>query len=92
MLRVRLLWRLSPERAAAFVHTVRQEHARDLAALLDEQRTFDPGLVAAGAGAPSFSAWATLRYGISSEEHVLAWCDWLLASAGADDPAAEPPP
>jgi hypothetical protein len=28
---------------------------------------------------PAFSAFATLRRGLSFEDHAIDWCDWLLA-------------
>lgn len=33
---------------------------------------------------PAFSAYATLRAGLSYERHRIAWCEWLLAALGAE--------
>jgi DNA-binding PadR family transcriptional regulator len=81
LLKVYSLWAARPEAARALVETHRSEHIaaratyRDIdAAMRDEHPVAldDPAT-------PQFSAYATLCRGLSFEDHVITWCDWLLA-------------
>lgn len=86
LLKIYSLWTADPRRARHLVATTRDIHVATLAhyqqiqqALRDEstQALTDPST-------PQFSAYATLRRGLSFEAHALAWCDWLLDALAGD--------
>jgi DNA-binding PadR family transcriptional regulator len=84
LLRTRWLWLVSPEQAADFVRTVRAERQRRLETYRDEERRLrtmdgDPDDPAD----PAFWRLATITNGVSYEEHLVRWCDGLLAALSA---------
>jgi DNA-binding PadR family transcriptional regulator len=85
MLRVRCLWLIAPDRARAFVTAVREQHAARLVAYREEEAGFqDAGPAVDDPSSPVFASHATLAWGISYEQHLLAWCDWLLGRLEGD--------
>jgi hypothetical protein len=72
------LWLLPPKRAIDFVATVRLEHEHRLNTYRHEQEDFAVhGLPIDDPTSPRFFAYATLVAGMSYENHMIAWCDWL---------------
>ena len=79
MLRVRCLWLIAPDRARTFIGEVRERHLDRLAAYRAEETAFEEeGPAVDDPGSPVFAAHATLAWGISYEQHLVSWCDWLL--------------
>ncbi len=79
MLRVRALWLVSHDEAVSLLRRARLHHVDRVATYLAEEEAFSAEDRADVAG-PAFSAYATLRCGIGSEQQMVAWCDWLLAA------------
>lgn len=87
MLRVRCLWLIAPERARTFIGEVRQRHVERLARYRDEEPAFEEeGPAVDDPGSPVFAAHATLAWGISYEQHLVDWCDWLLERLATQHP------
>jgi DNA-binding PadR family transcriptional regulator len=81
LLRTRWLWLASPQRAADFLRAVRAERQRRL----DTYRAEEDRLRAAvgdpsDPAGPQFWRLATIANGLSYEEHLLRWCDDVLAA------------
>lgn len=77
LLRVRALWMVSPDVARGLIRQARDHSSGRLALYAAEERTFDED-DKTDVRRASFAAYATLQCGISHEEHMLSWCDWLL--------------
>lgn len=77
MLRVRALWMVSPDVARGLIRQARDHSSARLALYAAEERTFGED-DKTDVSRPPFAAYATLQCGISNEEHMLSWCDWLL--------------
>lgn len=80
LVKVYSLWTADPAAARAMVLALRTHDAARLDFYRAEEREMrerwaeeldDPA-------AAAFSAYATLRRGISFEQHAIDWCDWLL--------------
>lgn len=87
LLKVYSLWLADPAAARALITAEREQHSAMLARyenLAAKNEHTDP----ADLPAPLFFDYATLRRGLSFERHVLAWCDWLIATL---DRRTEPP-
>ncbi|HEX8971130.1 PadR family transcriptional regulator [Oryzihumus sp.] len=90
MLKVYSLWLLDRPQAVALVEATRTDHAARLEVYAAQEREMHSRPEAlADPRTREFAAWATLRAGISFEQHRLDWCDWLLAAL--HDPAVPPP-
>jgi DNA-binding PadR family transcriptional regulator len=80
LLKVYSLWTADPARARALVVAQRAAHHESLAHY--EELDLEFGRTARRAitdpATREFSAYATLRRGLSFERHAIAWCDWLL--------------
>jgi len=79
LLRVRALWLTDRARALELVRAAYDHHRARLAmyqadeARFDDRDRHDPKQ-------PGFTTYATLRAGIGYEQHMVAWCEWMLAS------------
>ena len=86
LLRTRWLWLASPEQATDFLRTVRAKRQRRLETYRDEERRVRDAAAAADLvdpTTPAFWRLATISNGLSYEEHLVRWCDQLLASLTA---------
>jgi len=90
MLRVRVLWLVSPDRARLFLEQQRQHQLDRLRVYAAEEADFARhGDAVSDPSSSLFFAYATLRFGIGRATQALAWCDWLLEQlAIAVDPIA----
>lgn len=90
LLKIYSSWLADPRAAAAMVARRRDEHR----AMLDRYREIRAENERTRAAeiddptTPEFANYATVMAGISYEEHVIAWCDWLIGRIGA---GAAPP-
>jgi len=84
LLRVYLLFVLSPTQAAAVMRSIREHHRRTLAHYRSTEAGF--GLSQSGAEfGPEYTARATLEWGVTFEQERVSWCDRMLAQL---DPSA----
>ncbi|MGN6612401.1 MAG: PadR family transcriptional regulator [Angustibacter sp.] len=87
LLRTRWLWLTSPEQAADFLRTVRAERQRRLETYREEERRVHSSAGTSDELADPTTAafWrlATITNGLSYEEHLVRWCDQLLAALTA---------
>ncbi|MBA3309025.1 MAG: PadR family transcriptional regulator [Nocardioidaceae bacterium] len=88
MLRVRALWVVSPDVARGLIKQARDHHSDRLARYVAEERDFSHD-DRTNVALPAFAAYATLTCGISNEQHMLSWCDWLLGHLSAAATSAE---
>jgi DNA-binding PadR family transcriptional regulator len=81
MLKVFSLWTAAPHSAAELIAQQRAQHVQRLAEyeVIDAEMHAEAPARLRDPTSPQFSSYATLRRGISFEQHALAWCDWLLA-------------
>jgi DNA-binding PadR family transcriptional regulator len=78
MLRVRTLWTVSPERALRFIADVRLDCEHRLATYHQiDQQFAEEGDLHHRPDTPEFWSYATLRAGISYEQHLINWCNWV---------------
>ncbi len=77
MLRVRAIWMVSPDVARALIQQARDHHRQRLARYVADELAFNDD-DKTDAMRAAFAAYATLRCGISNEEHMLTWCDWMI--------------
>ncbi len=85
MLRVRAIWMVSPDVARALIQQARDHHSERLARYLVQEQTFSDD-ARSDISRPAFAAYATLRCGISNEEHMLSWCHWMSDSLSRGAP------
>lgn len=80
LLKIYSLWLVEPDQARALVeerrtaHQAQLDHYQQIAHDVETRqaaRLQDPST-------PEFSAYATLRRGLSFERHARDWCQWLL--------------
>ncbi len=90
LLRVYLLYTLSPAEAVGVVEALREHHRRTLAEFLTHRTDDDPATQEWG---PEVTSRATLEWGITFEEGRIRWCEGLLADLGRRlaEPAVSPP-
>lgn len=96
LLRVRVLWLVSTDRAVAFIQDVRLDCEQRLSTYATiEQEISAEGDEWRDPRTPAFASYATLRAGIGYERHLVAWCSWLIeqlrSGTDRDDPAAGSP-
>ena len=75
LLRVYSTWLIEPPAARALVRGYCDKHAARLEEYEAQMANFP---VAPEVSSPGFGSYAALRAGISYEQHVLSFCDWLL--------------
>ncbi len=76
LLRVYLLFALSPAEAVGVVEAVREHHRRTLGEYLANRSVVDPTTRDWG---PDVTSRATLDWGIAFEEGRIQWCDSVIA-------------
>jgi DNA-binding PadR family transcriptional regulator len=88
MLRVYSLWTADPAEATQLVERRRAAHSARLVELegIESRFTGAP----ANPSDPDFSAYATLRRGLSFERHAIEWCDWMLTALTTSGYVDEP--
>jgi DNA-binding PadR family transcriptional regulator len=91
LLRVYSLWTADPAEAMRMLARRRAAHSARLVELEGIESRFTAAPT--NPSDPDFSAYATLRRGVSFERHAIEWCDWMLttlsASGYVDDPIDE---
>jgi DNA-binding PadR family transcriptional regulator len=80
MLKVYALWTAPPGLVRELIESQRAAHRARLARYERIDADFRTAHAAAVAdpATPQFAAYATLRCGLSYEQHRIRWCDWLL--------------
>ncbi|MEP7020863.1 MAG: PadR family transcriptional regulator [Pseudonocardiales bacterium] len=85
LLKIYSLWTAEPARARDLVTKQREQHHEMLARYQEMEQEFvrDAPSEMADPSTRQFSAYATLRRGLSFERHAIAWCDWLVEQLDA---------
>jgi DNA-binding PadR family transcriptional regulator len=86
MLRVYSLWTADLAEAINLLTRRKADHQSRLATLrkIATQFAESPGGLPTNPSDPDFSAYATLRRGLSFEHHAITWCDWMLTTLTQD--------
>lgn len=79
MLKVYSLWLVEPDRARALIDAQLAQHEAQLCDYerLERDMRDEYGASLSDPTTPQFSAFATLRRGLSFERHAREWCGWM---------------